>query len=147
MGDRNRLNTHRRRLWSLNEDNGFWNTLQNDLKINTRIRGHALRHIGATSMADSGVEEEVAMALLGHESTAMSFYYWRMTARKQSSQVTNLRIGMDTKHHLRGHISPLELMKQQVGSVSIPLICSDVYRPPHLMTRIQLSVAAANRYR
>ena len=81
------------RPWSLNEDNEFWNTLQNDLEINTRIRGHALRHIAATSMADSGVEVEVAMALLGHESTAMSFYYRRTTARKQSSQVTNYGLG------------------------------------------------------
>ena len=85
------------RPWSLNEDNEFWNTLQNDLKINTRIRGHALRHIAATSMADSGVEVEVAMALLGHESTAMSFYYRRTTARKQSSQVTAYGQGWSRK--------------------------------------------------
>ena len=81
------------RPWSLNEDNDYWNTLQDQLKITTRIRGHALRHIAATSMADSGVEVEVAMALLGHESTAMSFYYRRTTARKQSSQVTNYGLG------------------------------------------------------
>ena len=81
------------RPWSLNEDNDYWNTLQDQLKITTRIRGHALRHIAATSMADSGVEVEVAMALLGHDSTAMTFYYRRTTARKQSSQVTNYGLG------------------------------------------------------
>lgn len=79
--------------WSLNEDNDYWNSLQEQLNMKEKIRGHALRHIAATSMADNGVEVEVAMALLGHESTAMTFYYRRTTARKQSSQVTNYGLG------------------------------------------------------
>jgi integrase len=79
--------------WSLNEDNEYWNTIQEKFKVKQKIRGHALRHIAATSMADRGVEVEVAMALLGHESTAMSFYYRRTTARKQRSQVTNYGLG------------------------------------------------------
>jgi integrase len=74
--------------WSLNEDNDYWNKLQDDLKMKDKLRGHSLRHIAATSMADNGVEVEVAMEILGHESTAMSHYYRRTTARKQRSQVT-----------------------------------------------------------
>jgi len=79
--------------WSLNEDNTYWSTLQEHYKIRDKIRGHALRHIAATSMADNGVEVEVAMEILGHESTAMSFYYRRTTAKKQSTQVTNYGLG------------------------------------------------------
>ena len=74
--------------WSLNQDNVYWNTLQEQLNMKHKIRGHALRHIAATSMADNGVEVEVAMEILGHESTAMGFYYRRTTARKQKAQVT-----------------------------------------------------------
>ena len=51
------------------------------------LRGHSLRHIAATKMADSGVDREVAMAILGHESEAMSHYYGRITAKRQSGQV------------------------------------------------------------
>jgi integrase len=83
--------------WSLNEDNERWNSLQNQLGMKETIRGHALRHIAATSMADNGVEVEVAMEILGHESTAMSFYYRRTTARKQSSQVTSYGQGWSRK--------------------------------------------------
>ena len=83
--------------WSLNEDNDYWNSLQDQLGMKDKIRGHALRHIAATSMADNGVEVEVAMEILGHESTAMSFYYRRTTARKQSSQVTTYGQGWSRK--------------------------------------------------
>ncbi len=79
--------------WSLNEDNEYWNTIQDQLKMKEKIRGHALRHIAATSMADNGVEVEVAMEILGHSSQAMQFYYRRITARKQSTQVTNYGLG------------------------------------------------------
>jgi len=74
--------------WSLNEDNSYWNDLQEQFNMEEKIRGHALRHIAATSMADSGVEVEVAMEILGHSSEAMQFYYRRTTARKQRTQVT-----------------------------------------------------------
>jgi integrase len=79
--------------FSLNEDNSYWNTLQDQAQMKNKLRGHSLRHIAATSMADNGVDVEVAMEILGHESTAMSFYYRRTTARKQSSQVTNYGLG------------------------------------------------------
>ena len=51
------------------------------------LRGHSLRHIAATKMADSGVTRDVAMAILGHESESISFYYGRLTARGQVDQV------------------------------------------------------------
>lgn len=79
--------------WSLNEDNDYWHSIQDQLSMKDKIRGHALRHVAATSMADNGVEVEVAMEILGHESTAMSFYYRRTTAKKQSHQVTTYGLG------------------------------------------------------
>ena len=85
------------RPWSLNEDNTYWMRIQEELGMKDTIRGHALRHIAATSMADNGVEVEVAMEILGHESTAMNFYYRRTTARKQSSQVTTYGEGWSRK--------------------------------------------------
>ena len=83
--------------WSLNDDNDYWNTLQDRYNVKDNIRGHALRHIAATSMADNGVEVEVAMEILGHQSEAMQFYYRRTTARKQSSQVTAYGQGWSRK--------------------------------------------------
>lgn len=71
-----------------NEDNELW------IKVNKtynakrpKIRQHGLRHIAATKMADSGVERHVAMALLGHESIAISHYYGRVGATGQREQV------------------------------------------------------------
>jgi len=76
--------------YDLNDDNEMW------LKVNRTynakrepLRGHSLRHIAATKMADSGVDREVAMAILGHESEAMSHYYGRITAKRQSGQIEN----------------------------------------------------------
>lgn len=74
--------------FDLNEDNELW--LQVNKRYNAKrepIRGHSLRHIAATKMADSGVDREVAMAILGHESEAMSHYYGRITAKRQSGQI------------------------------------------------------------
>jgi integrase len=74
--------------YDLNEDNELWkkaNQIYNAKR--SPIRGHALRHVAATKMADSGVERDVAMAILGHESESISFYYGRMTAKGQVGQV------------------------------------------------------------
>lgn len=74
--------------YDLNEDNEMW--LEVNRKYNSSrppIRGHSLRHCAATKMADTGVDREVAMAILGHESEAMSHYYGRITAKRQSVQV------------------------------------------------------------
>lgn len=74
--------------YDLNEDNEMWkkaNQIYNSKR--KPIRGHALRHVAATKMADSGVERDVAMAILGHESESISFYYGRMTAKGQVGQV------------------------------------------------------------
>jgi serine/threonine protein kinase len=71
-----------------NEDNDLWNAVL--AKYNSRgprIRGHALRHVAATKMADAGVSRDVAMAILGHESEAISFYYGRMSAKGQAAQL------------------------------------------------------------
>jgi len=71
-----------------NEDNEMWNAVL--AKYNSkgsRIRGHALRHVAATKMADAGVSRDVAMAILGHESEAISFYYGRMSAKGQAAQL------------------------------------------------------------
>jgi len=74
--------------YDLNEDSEMW--LKVNRSYNERrqpLRQHSLRHIAATKMADTGVDREVAMAILGHESEAMSHYYGRITAKRQSGQV------------------------------------------------------------
>ena len=74
--------------YDLNEDNDLW--LKVNQSYNSKlppIRGHSMRHIAATKMADSGVDREVAMAILGHESEAISYYYGRITAKRQSGQL------------------------------------------------------------
>lgn len=71
-----------------NEDNDLWAKV--NAKYNAKqpaLRGHALRHIAATKMADTGVDREIAMALLGHSGFAISYYYGRVTATKQRPQV------------------------------------------------------------
>jgi len=74
--------------YDLNEDNEMWLAVNRTYNAKREpLRGHSLRHIAATKMADSGVDREVAMAILGHESEAMSHYYGRITAKRQSGQV------------------------------------------------------------
>ena len=74
--------------YDLNEDNEMWLAVNRTYNAKREpLRGHSLRHIAATKMADSGVDREVAMAILGHESVAMSHYYGRITAKRQSGQV------------------------------------------------------------
>lgn len=74
--------------YDLNEDNELWLAVNRTYNAKREaIRGHSLRHIAATKMADSGVDREVAMAILGHESEAMSYYYGRVTAKRQSGQI------------------------------------------------------------
>lgn len=74
--------------YDLNYDNDLWdqvNRVYNSKR--PKIRGHAVRHCAATKMADAGITRDVAMAILGHESESMSFYYGRMTAKGQASQI------------------------------------------------------------
>ena len=74
--------------YDLNEDNELWK--QVNAKYNAKrppVRGHGIRHVAATKMADAGVERDVAMAILGHESESISFYYGRMGAVGQKAQV------------------------------------------------------------
>ena len=74
--------------YDLNEDNEMWLEVNGTYNAKREpLRGHSLRHIAATKMADSGVDREVAMAILGHESEAMSHYYGRITAKRQSGQI------------------------------------------------------------
>ena len=74
--------------FDLNEDNEMWLTVNRTYNAKREpVRGHSIRHIAATKMADTGVDREVAMAILGHESEAMSYYYGRITAKRQSAQV------------------------------------------------------------
>jgi hypothetical protein len=43
--------------------------------------------VSGTRLADANVSREIAMAILGHESESMSFYYGRMTQRGQVEQL------------------------------------------------------------
>lgn len=84
--------------YDLNEDNELWskvNKLYNSKY--PRIRGHAVRHVAATKMADAGITRDVAMAILGHESESISFYYGRMTARGQVEQVEKFGAALSEK--------------------------------------------------
>ena len=74
--------------YDLNEDNDLWNSVVAKYgKRGVPIRGHALRHVSGTRLADANVSREIAMAILGHESESMSFYYGRMTQRGQVEQL------------------------------------------------------------
>ena len=74
--------------YDLNEDNDLWNSaVKNYGKRGVRIRGHLNRHIAGTRLADANVSREVAMAILGHDSESMSFYYGRMTQKGQVDQI------------------------------------------------------------
>ena len=90
--------------FDLNEDNEMWRKA-NEL-YNSKyppLRGHSLRHIAATKMADTGVEREIAMAILGHESEAMSYYYGRVTATKQKPQVEKFGSALSEKIKIRNN--------------------------------------------
>jgi integrase len=74
--------------YDLNEDNDLWNSVVARYgKRGVRIRQHSLRHVSGTRLADANVSREIAMAILGHESESMSFYYGRMTQRGQVEQL------------------------------------------------------------
>lgn len=74
--------------YDLNEDNHLWNSVVAKYgKRGVRIRQHSLRHVSGTRLADANVSREIAMAILGHESESMSFYYGRMTQRGQVEQL------------------------------------------------------------
>lgn len=74
--------------YDLNEDNELWKKVNSIYNAKMKpLRGHSIRHVAATKMADSGVTRDVAMAILGHESESISFYYGRLTAKGQVAQV------------------------------------------------------------
>jgi len=74
--------------YDLNEDNELWKSVNEKYgKRGMHIRGHALRHVSGTRLADAGVSRDIAMAILGHESESMSFYYGRMTQKGQVEQL------------------------------------------------------------
>ena len=84
--------------YGLNEDNELWEKVNETYNSKqSKIRGHALRHIGATMLADSGVSREVAMAILGHESEAMNHYYARMTQLGQAESLDKVGKALNAK--------------------------------------------------
>lgn len=88
--------------FDLNEDNQLWKRVNETYNSKyPALRGHSLRHIAATKMADTGVEREIAMAILGHESEAMSYYYGRVTATKQKPQVEKFGYALSEKIKIR----------------------------------------------
>jgi len=82
------------RPWDLNEDNDFWNAIQKKyIPAGPQMRGHSLRHVAATAMADKGVDPEVAREILGHQSEGIGYYYRRISAGKQRDQVAKFGEG------------------------------------------------------
>lgn len=74
--------------YDLNEDNELWKLVNERYNAKGKpIRQHALRHISATKLADANVSRDIAMAILGHESESMSYYYGRMTQKGQIEQL------------------------------------------------------------
>ncbi|MFM1778493.1 MAG: hypothetical protein RL741_1111 [Actinomycetota bacterium] len=74
--------------YDLNEDNELWKSVNEACgKRGMHIRGHSVRHVSGTRLADAGVSRDIAMAILGHESESMSFYYGRMTQKGQVKQL------------------------------------------------------------
>ena len=71
----------------LNKDNELWKKVNDTYAQGNPIRPHSIRHVAATMLADAGVNRDIAMAILGHESESMSFYYGRMTAKGQREQM------------------------------------------------------------
>ena len=62
-----------------NKDNDDWNNLLRERKM-SRFRGHLMRHATASMLADSNldVSELILKELLGHDTTAMTYYYTRV---------------------------------------------------------------------
>jgi integrase len=84
--------------FDLNEDNEIWRKVNETYNAkHPHIRGHALRHVSGTRLADANVSREVAMAILGHESESMNFYYSRMTQRGQAEQIEKFGQAMTEK--------------------------------------------------
>jgi integrase len=62
-----------------NKDNDDWNNLLKQKKL-PKFRGHLMRHATASMLADSNfdVSELILKNLLGHDTTAMTYYYTRV---------------------------------------------------------------------
>lgn len=62
-----------------NKDNDDWNELLKQKKL-PKFRGHLMRHATASMLADSNfdVSELILKELLGHDTTAMTYYYTRV---------------------------------------------------------------------
>jgi integrase len=89
--------------FDLNYDNTLWDEVNKKYNAKQpKIRGHAVRHVAATKMADAGITRDVAMAILGHESESMSFYYGRMTAKGQVSQLEKFGEAISDKINAKG---------------------------------------------
>lgn len=84
--------------FDLNEDNELWLKVNETYySKNKHLRGHLLRHVSATFMADNNVSVEVARAVLGHESESMAHYYRRVTAKQQQNQVAQFGSALSEK--------------------------------------------------
>jgi integrase len=71
----------------LNKDNVMWKKVNETYAPGKPIRPHSMRHAAATRLADLGVDREIVMAVLGHSSGSLSFYYGRLTANGQKGQM------------------------------------------------------------
>lgn len=71
----------------LNKDNEMWKKVNGIYAKGKPIRPHSIRHAAATRLADLGVDREIVMAVLGHSSESLSFYYGRLTAQGQKDQM------------------------------------------------------------
>lgn len=75
---------------SLAKDNDRWRRMLSKHEVKVNIRGHAMRHISATLLAELQVDEASAKRILGHESTSMAHYYARKTAKGSRQSIEKL---------------------------------------------------------
>jgi hypothetical protein len=107
--------------YDLNEDNELWKSVNEAYgKRGVHIRGHALRHVAGTRLADANVSREIAMAILGHDSESLSFYYGRMTQKGQVDQIGKF----GEPNYPRLTISE----NSKSGIISCGVIANDVYK-------------------
>lgn len=83
-------------IYTLNHDNNDWNNLFKKYSI-TPFRGHLMRHITATMLAEQipAVPVPTVMSILGHETQAMTFYYAKITAEQQGPHMATLGINLE----------------------------------------------------
>ena len=71
------------------KDNARWRELIKQIGI-PPLHGHDMRHITASFLAEAGIPPEVAKALIGHSSEAMTSYYTHISEKRSREALNQL---------------------------------------------------------